>query len=210
MALGESESFCLLSQTQCVHGEREGMVLVVAAIGTSGSGKTTTLEYLVSRLSAEGYRVGSVKHVHHAGFTMDKEGTNTWRYAQAGAKVIVAISPDETAIIKKTQTDANDFSQITALLEQEQLDVVFVEGFHQLVGKRTDVPKIVTADDEENLKQTLQGTVEPILAVSGVISQNKPRFDWLKIPILNLETDGDQLVHLVKQYLKNGGAPPMD
>ena len=62
------------------------MVLVVAAVGVSGSGKTVTLEYLVSQLSAEGYKIGSIKHVHHKGFTMDKEGTNTWRMPRQAPK----------------------------------------------------------------------------------------------------------------------------
>jgi len=174
----------------------------VAAVGTSGSGKTTTLEYLISHLSAEGYKVGSIKHVHHEGFTMDREGTNTWRYAQAGARVIVAISPDEIAILQKTHAALNDLDQIIGLLEREQLDIVFIEGFHRLIAKRKDVPKIVTADDEDNLKRTLEGTVEPILAVTGVISENKPKISGLKIPILSLETEGEQLIKLVKGYLQ--------
>jgi molybdopterin-guanine dinucleotide biosynthesis protein B len=183
--------------------ERESTVLVVAAVGTSGSGKTTTLEYLISRLSKEGYRIGSIKHVHHEGFTMDQEGTNTWRYAQAGAKVIVAISPEEIAVLRKTEVAISSLDQIIVLLERENLDVVFIEGFHRLIAKRTDVPKIITADDEENLKRTLEGTAEPILAVTGVISENKPKLGWLKTPLLNLETDGDQLVELVKTLLKD-------
>ena len=179
------------------------MVLVIAAVGTSGSGKTTTLEYLISRLSAGGYKIGSIKHVHHEGFTMDREGTNTWRYAKAGSKVIVAISPEEIAILKKTDAALNDLDQIIELLEREQLDIVFIEGFHRLIAKRTDVPKIITADDEDNLKRTLEGTAEPILAVTGVISENKPNLGWLKIPILSLETEGEKLVNLVKEYLEN-------
>ena len=103
-------------------------------------------------MSAEGLQIGSIKHVHHTGFTMDKEGTNTWRYAQAGSKVIVAISPEEVDIIKKTQMALNDLDNIIALLENEKLDVVFIEGFHSLIAKREDVPKIVTAKDEEGLK----------------------------------------------------------
>ena len=114
-------------------------VLVVAAVGVSGSGKTVTLEYLISRLSAEGYQIGSIKHVHHKGFTMDTEGTNTWRYAKAGAKVIVAISPEEVDIIKKTEMALSDLDQIIALLEQEKLDIIFIEGFHSLIAKRSDV-----------------------------------------------------------------------
>ncbi len=179
------------------------MVLVVAAVGTSGSGKTTTLEYLIHHLSAEGYKIGSIKHIHHAGFTMDREGTNTWRYAKAGSKVIVAISPEEIAVIKKTQAALNDLDQIIGLLEQEQLDIVFIEGFHRLIAKRTDVPKIITAENEANLKRTLEGTSEPILAVTGVISQNKPDVKELKIPIINLEMEGEQLLNLVKKCIKN-------
>ena len=89
------------------------------------------------------------------GFTMDKEGTNTWRYAKAGSKVIVAISPEEVDIIKKTQMALNDLDQIIALLEQEKLDIVFIEGFHSLIAKRPDVPKIITAKNEEGLRRNI-------------------------------------------------------
>jgi molybdopterin-guanine dinucleotide biosynthesis adapter protein len=183
------------------------MVLIIAAVGTSGSGKTTTLEYLISHLSAEGYKIGSIKHIHREGFTIDKEGSNTWRYAQAGSKVIVAISPDEIAVIKKTHSDLNDLDQVIATLEREQLDIIFIEGFHRLISKRTDIPKIVTAEDEENLKHTLEGAAEPILAITGVISANKPTISGLKIPILNLETEGEKLLQLVKKYLKKPCRP---
>jgi molybdopterin-guanine dinucleotide biosynthesis protein B len=179
------------------------LVLVIAAVGTSGSGKTTTLEYLIRHLSAEGYKIGSIKHVHHEGFTMDREGTNTWRYAKAGSKVIVAISPEEIAVIKKTDAALNDLDQVIGLLEREQLDIIFIEGFHRLIAKRTDVPKIITAEDEANLKRTLEGTAEPILAVTGVISQNKPTINGLKIPIIDLKTEGEELLQLVKKHLKN-------
>ena len=148
------------------------MVLVVAAVGVNGSGKTVTLEYLIGRLSVEGFRVGSIKHVHHMGFTMDKEGTNTWRYAKAGAKTIVAISPEEIDIIKKTSLELNSLDQVTAQIAQEDLDVVFIEGFHRLIAKRQDIPKIITAKDQEGLEQTLEGTVEPIIAIAGVVAKN--------------------------------------
>lgn len=178
------------------------MVLVIAAVGTSGSGKTTTLEYLIQHLSAEGYRIGSIKHVHHEGFTMDKEGTNTWRYAKAGSKVIVAISPEEIAILKKTSAALNDLDQVIGLLKQEQLDIIFIEGFHSLIAKRTDIPKIITAEDEANLKRTLDGTVEPIVAITGVISQNKSAIRGLKIPMLDPKTEGEQLLKLVKEQFR--------
>jgi len=176
-------------------------VLVIAAVGTSGSGKTTTLEYLISNLTSQGYRIGSVKHVHHKGFTIDTVGTNTWRYAKAGAKVIVAISPDEIAVIKKTDAALNDLDQVIGLLEKEQLDIIFIEGFHSLIAKRKDVLKIVTAKDADNLKRTLEGTAQPILAVTGVIGQQKPE-STLGIPVINVPAEGEQLLKLIKEQLQ--------
>lgn len=179
------------------------MVFVIASVGTSGSGKTTIIEYLIKHLSAEGYKIGAIKHVHREGFTIDKEGTNTWRYAKAGSKLIVAISPEEIAVIKKTDTALNDLDQVIELLEREKLDIIFIEGFHSLIAQRTDILKIITAKDDANLKSTMGGTAEPILAITGVITKNKlSQFD-LKIPIINLSTDGEQLLKLLKKYLKN-------
>jgi molybdopterin-guanine dinucleotide biosynthesis adapter protein len=176
-------------------------VLVVAAVGMSGSGKTVTLEYLISQLSAEGYSIGSIKHVHHKGFTMDKEGTNTWRYAQAGSKVIVAISPEEIDIIKKTEMSLRDLDKIVKLLDDEKLDIVFIEGFHSLIAKRKDVPKIITAKDQASLEQTLQGTVEPILAITGIIAKTSPNTDYKGIPIIKVPEEGEKLIPLIKQQL---------
>jgi molybdopterin-guanine dinucleotide biosynthesis adapter protein len=177
------------------------MVLVVAAVGVSGSGKTVTLEYLVSMLSAEGYRIGSIKHVHHKGFTMDREGTNTWRYAKAGAKVIVAISPDEIDIIRKTEMALKDLDKIIALLAAENLDIVFIEGFHSLIARRQDVPKIITAKDQEGLEQTLEGTVQPIIAIAGIVSQNTVNPAYKGIPIIKVPEDGQKLVDLIKEQI---------
>lgn len=132
---------------------------------------------------------------------MDKEGTNTWRYAKAGSKVIVAISPEEIDIIKKTQMALNDLDRIIALLEDEKLDVVFIEGFHSLIAKRQDVPKIVTAKDENGLKQTLEGTVEPIIAIAGVIAKNSASKAYMGIPIVKVPEEGQKLVDLVKKQL---------
>jgi molybdopterin-guanine dinucleotide biosynthesis protein B len=185
-------------------------VLVIAAVGVSGSGKTVTLEYLISHLSAEGYQIGTIKHVHHKGFTMDKEGTNTWRYAKAGSKVIVAISPEEIDIIKKTEMALNDLGQIIALLEQEKLDIVFIEGFHSLIAKRVDVPKIITAKNREGLEETLQGTVEPIIAITGVAATNAINTSYGNIPIIKIPEEGHKLITIIKEQLGKPSKRPVN
>jgi len=176
------------------------MVLTIAAVGVSGSGKTTTLEYLISELSSEGYKVGAIKHIHREGFTIDKEGTNTWRFSKAGSKITVAISPEEIAIIEKTDHALKDYDKITQYLENEKVDFVFVEGFHDFISKRPEILKIITAKDPIGLEKTLIETVPPILAIAGLIAKEKSQTG--KIPWIDLPQDKEKLLEIVKSHLE--------
>jgi len=177
------------------------MVLIVAVIGRSGSGKTITIEYLVRQLSVEGYTTGVIKHVHHMGFTIDTAGKNTWRYAQAGAKMIAAVSPDEVAIIKKSAQGTESLDQVIEVLKNESLDIIFIEGYRDLVAKREDVLKILTAVDADFLHEMLEDTVEPILAVSGIVAKNtnKPFIEGYLV--VKIPEEGKILVDLIKQAM---------
>jgi len=176
------------------------MVLTIAAVGVSGSGKTTTLEYLISELTSQGYKVGAIKHIHREGFTIDKEGSNTWRFSHAGSKITVAISPEEIAIIEKTDHALKDYDKIIGYLENENLDVVFVEGFHDFISKRPEILKIITAKDPIGLEKTLKESVPPVLAITGLIAKEKQPPN--KIPMINLPIEGDKLLTMVKTYLE--------
>ena len=178
------------------------MVVVIAAVGISGSGKTTTVEYLISKLSGMGYRVGAIKHIHREGFTIDQEGKNTWRFSQAGAKITVAISPEEIAIIEKTNASLNDLDKIVKYLESEKIDVVFIEGFHSFISKRPEILKIITAKNPEDLEKTLKEAVPPILAITGLIAKNNHPSN--KIPYIKLPEEGDKLLELVRKHLESG------
>jgi molybdopterin-guanine dinucleotide biosynthesis protein B len=175
-------------------------MILVSVVGVSKSGKTTTIEYLASKLTEEGYKVGSVKHIHHQDFSIDTEGTDTWRHTHAGAKVTVAVAPKETVIIKKTENIPADLNEIIKLFKDEKLDVVFIEGLHSLTAKRKDIPKIVTAKDASDLMKTLEGT-DPVLAITGIIAKNKTRVSGVNIPLVDLEKEGATLLELVKNQI---------
>lgn len=177
------------------------MVLVVAVLGRSGSGKTVTIEYLISQFSVEGYSVGAVKHIHRENFTIDTEGKNTWRYAQAGAKVVAAVSPQEIALIKKTRQELQDIDQIIETLKKEQLDIIFFEGYHNLIAKRSDIVKIVAAKNMETLKETLSSLVEPIIAVAGLVAKNTYAERLEGLPVIRIPEDGKKLVELIKKLM---------
>jgi molybdopterin-guanine dinucleotide biosynthesis protein B len=175
-------------------------MILVSVVGVSKSGKTTTIEYLASKLTEEGYKVGSVKHIHHQDFSIDTEGTDTWRHTRAGAKVTVAVAPKETVIIKKTENIPADLNEIIKLFKDEKLDVVFIEGLHSLTAKRKDIPKIVTAKEASDLMKTLEGT-DPVLAITGIIAKNKTRVSGVNIPLVDLEKEGATLLELVKNQI---------
>ncbi len=146
--------------------------------------------------------MGAIKHIHHQGFTMDKEGTNTWRYAQAGSRVVVAVSPEEIDIIRKTERELKDLDRILDLIEKENIDVVFIEGFHNLIAKRQDIPKIVTAKDQADLARTLEGTAPRILAITGPVSQNTDESSFEGIPLVKVPQEGLKLFQLVRARLQ--------
>jgi len=157
---------------------------------------------LVSKLASEGYRIGAIKHIYHKGFKIDQEGTNTWRYTKAGSKVTAAVSTQQIVVIKRAEAPLNSLEEVIGLLGGEQLDIIVIEGFRNLVEKRKDVLKIITAKDADELKKTLEETAQPIIAVSGVIGQQRLE-STQGIPVINMPAEGERLLKLVKEHLKS-------
>jgi molybdopterin-guanine dinucleotide biosynthesis adapter protein len=176
------------------------MTYIVAVVGSHGSGKTTTIEYLISYLTNQGNTVGTIKHIHHEDFTIDTPGTNTWRHMQAGSKVTVAVAPKEIVVIKKTESELRSLDKILDLLATESLDYIFVEGFHRLISERKDIPKIVTAKSLDDLNETLERTSSHVFAVSGLIAQNSNKLDGVDLPVIQLPDDCDKLLGMLKDF----------
>ena len=176
------------------------MTFIVAVVGSHGSGKTTTIEYLISCLTTQGHTVGTVKHIHHENFSIDTPGTNTWRHMQAGSKVTVAVAPKEIVVIKKTESELRNLEKILGLLKDENLDYIFVEGFHRLISERDDIPKIVAAQSLDDLNETLERTSFHVIAVSGLVTQNSKRLDGVDLPVIQLPDDCDKLLGMLKDF----------
>ena len=175
------------------------MVVLISAVGVSGSGKTTTIEFLISNLVKEGHNIGAVKHIHRENFTIDKEGTNTWRFSKAGSRITVAVSPEEIAIIEKTKASLNELDRIIQYLKDQGVDVIFIEGFHEKISKRPDIFKIITGKTEEDLERTIKNASAPILAITGIIAKSGSRFH--EVPYIDLPNQGEQLLKIVRKCL---------
>ncbi len=176
-------------------------ITIVAILGRSGTGKTTLLEYLISRLSEKGMRIATAKHMHHH-FTLDPEGKDTRRFSDAGASVVMAVAPDMTVIIKNREPPLENIEQIISQIKIEGLDLLLLEGFHSIIAKNQNIPKIVTAKNEMDLSRTLEMTVDPILAVAGLISNNRDRTYVGSIPLIEIDRNGDELVEMIEEMVQ--------
>jgi len=169
---------------------------VIAVVGSKSSGKTTTIEILTKELTKRGYKVAAVKHIPEPNFTIDKEGKDTWRFAQSGAKTIVSVASDEIAIIKKMQT--SDFSLEEILQKCQNNDVIFLEGFRKLVGENPNMPKIVTVKSVEEALEASK-TLKPILAFTGLYSIETLN---LNIPYINVLENREKIADMVEENVR--------
>ncbi|RLG31835.1 molybdopterin-guanine dinucleotide biosynthesis protein B [Methanosarcinales archaeon] len=98
---------------------------VIGICGYHKSGKTTLIVNLIQRLRKEGYRVATIKSIPEE-FSIDREGKDTWRHADAGADAVVAASVNETAFILK---HGMEIEQIVEILNRTvKPDLILVEG----------------------------------------------------------------------------------
>lgn len=72
-------------------------------VGRKNSGKTTLVVELVSHLSAQGHRVGTVKHTHHH-HELDTPGKDSYRHRKAGAAVVGILAPEMSAVFQPHDT----------------------------------------------------------------------------------------------------------
>ena len=113
---------------------------VIGICGYHNSGKTTLIEKLIKWLKNEGYKIATIKNIPKK-FSIDTEGKDTWKHRQAGASVVVASSPDETAFIFKRGMELKEIADILNKIVHP--DLILVEGH-----KRERIPKISVGDIE--------------------------------------------------------------
>lgn len=103
----------------------------------SGTGKTSLLKQLLPRLKQLGYRVGVIKHAHHK-FDIDIPGKDSYEIRKAGAEQMLIASSKLVALMHTKQQESEPrLTELLPRLEQQQLDLILVEGF-----KQEAIPKI--------------------------------------------------------------------
>jgi len=107
---------------------------IVSVVARSNTGKTTFIEALLPALKKTGLSVAVVKHHHHTS-SFDMPGKDTHRIAEAGADLVLGISPVQVATFSR-EAGSSDLDAVIAR-HCSGYDLVLTEGY-----KRGDFPKI--------------------------------------------------------------------
>jgi molybdopterin-guanine dinucleotide biosynthesis protein MobB len=174
--------------------------VIIAVIGKKKSGKTTAIEILTRELANRGYRIAVVKHIPEPDFTIDREGKDTWRYAQSGAEKVIAVSSDEIATIEKVHRENVSLKEI--LEKCKGSDIVFLEGFRKLVAGDKEIHKIMVVKSAEDVAEALE-SFEPILAFTGPYLIES--LNW-KIPYADIFKNGKKIADLIERVFEREAA----
>lgn len=105
---------------------------VVIITGAHNSGKTTFIEKVVSTLSLNGYNVSYIKHDPKGKAITDREGKDSWKIYNAGAKQVLVASPNKLSLF--IRENSYNLTDILNLLNFFNPDIVIVEGFKSVDG----------------------------------------------------------------------------
>ena len=105
---------------------------IFAVSGVKNSGKTTLITKLLPELKKRGLQVAVIKHDGHD-FEADVPGTDSWKFAQAGAGGVCVFSARKYMVVKYVPSPSVE-EMIEAFPEA---DVILLEGF-----KYSEYPKI--------------------------------------------------------------------
>lgn len=99
---------------------------IYGIIGWKNAGKTSLMERLVADITARGFTVSTVKHVHHD-VDLDQPGKDTSRHRAAGASEVVLASANRFAILHEHRGTEPPLADVLARMAT--VDLVLIEGY---------------------------------------------------------------------------------
>ena len=168
-----------------VEVESEGPA-ILSIVGKSEVGKTTLIEKMLPCLVRRGIKVGTIKHDVH-GFTMDREGKDSYRHKQAGAHTTVISSPKKIGMVRDADHD-HDIKEIVDLYLKD-MRLVLTEGY-----KRESWPKL-EVHRRELKRPLISNPDEGLIAVAS--NENLD----VNVPVFGLD-DIEQISDFLISYFK--------
>ena len=162
---------------------------LVAVVERKYSGKTKVIEHLISELKRQGYHVGTIKEMVRVQ-TLDTLATETDRYSDAGAEIIVAVPRKETVLFIKKRLSVKEI-----LPYSKGLDYVILEGFET----ERALPKIIAEKTADETKDYLDSLT---VAITGLIVESEEELRktaGFKVPVFKSLTQAREIADLVER-----------
>lgn len=138
---------------------------LVTIAGLKRSGKTTVVEAIVSELHLRGYRVGTVKTMRDHADSLDAQGTDTRRHAEAGASVVVAIHAEGTSRFERCRPPES-LRELSSLFPAD-IDILISEGVIDPSDPQTVVLCLKEPSALQETLATRRLSARSVVAVSG-------------------------------------------
>jgi len=111
----------------------------VHIIGSKNHGKTTLVAELVQELSAQGYRVGTIKHTHHQ-HELDTPGKDSHRHREAGAVVVGILTRSMNAVFWQAEENSLGEARYQVFAQTfADCHLTLVEGDTQTTAPKIEV-----------------------------------------------------------------------
>ena len=109
---------------------------IYGVIGWKNSGKTSLMERLVTNITARGFSVSTVKHVHHD-VDLDQPGKDSHRHRIAGACEVVLASAHRFALMHEHRGAEPELPEV--LSRMARVDLILVEGYKRDAHAKIEV-----------------------------------------------------------------------
>lgn len=116
--------------------------VIFAVSGFKDSGKTWLIVELINEFIKDGFTVGVIKHDGHDSIA-ETEGTDTYKYGNAGAKITAVYSDSKYVISSGEKTDSEVLINYMKNMENTP-DIIILEGF-----KHSSYPKVILEKEGE-------------------------------------------------------------
>ena len=146
---------------------------IIGVVGWKNTGKTTLIEKLIRELNQRNLTVSTIKHSHH-NFSVDRQGKDSFRHFNAGAKETILAS-DAKWIKFSTQICEHE-SNLSYLIKQiVPVDIVIVEGFKVSSHKKVEV--VNSKSEKKPLYETDKSICGLIFSKHKIQNISLPQFE---------------------------------
>ena len=156
---------------------------IFSVFGITQSGKTTTIENIITELRRRNYSVGSVKEIHFEQFAIDTPGSNTDRHKLAGSQLVTAKGYNETDILFQESLP------IDQIIRFYDYDYLVLEGVRD-----ANVPKIITAHTTQEVDERIDDSV---FLLSGRLGNTMSEYRGLEV--INAIEHVEKMVDIIEE-----------